>query len=262
MGSSAPEGRGGIGVSPVELALLGTAFLITATLYAAVGQAGASGYLAVMALAGLDPAMMKPTALALNILVAGIGTVQFWRAGRFSWRSFYPFGVLGFPFSLIGGAINLPAHLYFPVVGAILLLAAAQLVRSAAAGAVETVKPPQSPPFLASLLAGALIGLISGMTGTGGGVFLAPLILIMNWVEVRQAAAVSAAYNLLNSLGALAGAYATLNRLPPELPWWLVAVGVGGAIGSTLASRHLPDRLLRYLLAAVLTVSGLKLIIM
>ncbi|MDR3438626.1 sulfite exporter TauE/SafE family protein [Telmatospirillum sp.] len=245
----------------VEIVGLGAAFLITAALYASVGQAGATGYLAVMGLAGLDPAMMKPTALALNVLVAAIGTFQFWRAGRFSWRTFYPFGVLGFPFSVIGGAINLPAHIYYPVVGVILLLAAVQLIRSTNSRSVTEEKPPHAPPFLPCLLTGAGIGLVSGMTGTGGGVFLAPAILIMNWVEVRQAAAVSAAYNLLNSIAALAGAYATLDRLAAPLPWWLISVGVGGIIGTAVGSRHLPDHVLRHLLAAVLMVSGLKLIL-
>ena len=248
-------------MSTVETIGLGTAFLITAALYASVGQAGASGYLAVMGLAGLDPAMMKPTALALNVLVAAIGTFQFWRAGRFSWRTFYPFGVLGFPFSLVGGAINLPARAYYPVVGIILLFAAIQLVRSAMRTNITRKEPPHAPPFFPSLLTGAGIGLVSGMTGTGGGVFLAPIILLMNWVELRRAAAVSAAYNLLNSVAALAGAYATLNRLPTPLPWWLIAVGIGGVFGTTVGSRHLPDHVLRYLLAAVLAVSGLKLIL-
>jgi uncharacterized membrane protein YfcA len=245
----------------IEIIGLGAAFLITAALYASVGQAGASGYLAVMGLAGLDPAMMKPTALALNVLVAAIGTFQFWRAGRFSWRTFYPFGVLGFPFSAIGGAIDLPAHVYYPAVGVILLLAALQLIRSATKRTIIKKESPHSPPFVASLLTGAGIGLISGMTGTGGGVFLAPIILIMNWVDIRRAAAVSAAYNLLNSIAALAGAYATLDRLPAPLPWWLIAVGIGGLAGTTVANRHLPDRVLRYLLAAVLAVSGLKLML-
>src|SRR5471030_2093174 len=99
-----------------------------------------------MGLLGLDPVMMKPTALALNILVATIGTVQFWRAGRFSWRTFYPFGVLGFPFSLAGGAINLPGHIYYPIVGVILLLAAFQLVRATLRKPVQEEGPPHVPP--------------------------------------------------------------------------------------------------------------------
>jgi uncharacterized protein len=248
-------------VSFIETIGLGTAFLIIAALYSSVGQAGASGYLAAMGLAGLDPVAMKPTALALNVLVAAIGTFHFWRTGRFSWRTFYPFAVLGFPFSVIGGATTLPVHVYYPVVGVILLLAAIQLVRSAMKTTAMEKEPSHPPPFLPALLTGAGIGFVSGMTGTGGGVFLAPIILIMNWVEVRRATAVCAAYNLLNSVAALGGAYATLNRLPAPLPWWLIAAGVGGVVGTTVGSRYLPDHGLRYLLAMVLVVSGLKLIL-
>lgn len=213
-----------------------------------------------MGLAGFDPLMMKPTALALNIIVAAIGTFEFWRAGLLSWQTFYPFGVLGFPFSVVGGATNLPAHVYHPVVGIMLLMAAVQLVRSALTPNTMQQAAPHEPPFLPALATGSAIGLVSGMIGTGGGIFLAPIILILNWVELRRAAAVAAAYNLLNSVAALAGAYASLERLPHALPWWIVAVGVGGVIGSTVGSRYLPDHLLRYLLALLMAASGMKLL--
>ncbi|MBN9279815.1 MAG: sulfite exporter TauE/SafE family protein [Hyphomicrobium sp.] len=235
--------------------------LLVAAAYAAVGQAGATGYLAVMGLAGLQPAVMKPTALALNILVAAIGTVQFWRAGMLSWRTFYPFAVLGFPFSLIGGSVNLQASVYYPVGGAILLIAGAQILRSASRAEGNQVRPPEMPPFLPALATGAAIGFVSGTTGTGGGIFLAPAILAMNWVDVRRTAAVTAAYNLLNSTAALAGAYATLGQLPSALPFWLVAVGIGGLIGASVGARYLPERAMRYVLACVLLGSGLKLIL-
>ncbi|HEY0834210.1 MAG TPA: sulfite exporter TauE/SafE family protein [Azospirillum sp.] len=242
----------------VDLAAL---ILAVATLYAAVGQAGASGYLAVMGIVGLDPAMMKPTALALNLLVATIGTVRFARAGLFEWRSFYPFGVLGMPFSFLGGMLHLPSHLYYPVVGGILLMAALELARSTwaargASGGMAAAKPP----FFPALASGAAIGFLSGMTGTGGGIFLAPLILLMGWVETRRAAAVSAAYNLLNSSAALAGAWTTFAALPSALPWWLAAAGVGGAVGAWLGSRHLPTATLRYLLSTILALSGMKML--
>lgn len=237
------------------------ALFVIAGLYAAVGQAGATGYLAAMGMIGFEPSVMKPTALALNLVVAGIATVQFRRAGQFSWRNFYPFAVLGFPFSLLGGAVHLPERLYYPLVGVILLLAAVQMFRAAGRSqqskrSVTAVKPP----FWPALLVGALIGFVSGTTGTGGGVFLAPLILSMNWVDVRRTAAVTAAYNLLNSAAALVGSYATLDRLPPELPVWLLAVACGGVFGATLGARHLPDQVLRYLLAVILLLSGLRLV--
>jgi uncharacterized membrane protein YfcA len=244
-----------------ETTWLTVIFLLVALLYASVGQAGATGYLAAMGLFQLAPSTMKTTALSLNLLVAAIGTYQFWRSGLLSWRTFYPFGVLGIPFSLVGGAVQMPAHAYYPVVGVILLLSAAQVVRSAITTNKDTDLTPAEPPFIPALLTGAVIGFISGTTGTGGGVFLAPAILSMNWVSVRRTAAVTAAYNLLNSAAALIGAYGILGSLPPALPVWLVAVGVGGTIGSFIGSRYLPESALRYILAAILLASGIKLVL-
>ncbi len=236
--------------------------LVIATLYAAVGQAGASGYLAVMGIVSLDPAVMKPVALALNLLVAAIGTVRFARAGLFRWRTFYPFGMLGVPFSFAGGLVHLPTAFYYPVVGGCLLLAGLELTRSTWTAGRRTVTPValEHPPFWPALATGAGIGFLSGMTGTGGGIFLAPLILLMGWVETRRTAAVSAAFNLLNSAAALLGAWATLPVLPPAMPVWLASAGVGGMIGAWLGSRHLPVAALRYLLSAILVASGVKML--
>jgi uncharacterized membrane protein YfcA len=247
-----------LGTETVPLAIF---FLFVALLYASVGQTGASGYLAAMGVFGLAPAAMKTTALSLNLLVAGIGTLQFWRGGLLSWRSFYPFAVLGFPFSLIGGAVQLPRHYYYPVVGVILLLSAVQMFRSARTNNATQAPPPVRPPFIPALLTGAAIGFVSGTTGTGGGVFLAPVILSMNWVSLRRTAAVTAVYNLLNSAAALMGAYSILGSVPQALPIWLVAVGVGGTIGAFIGSRYLPDSALRYILAVILLVSGVKLVL-
>jgi uncharacterized membrane protein YfcA len=244
-----------------ETIWLAVLFLIVALLYASVGQAGASGYLAAMGLFSMTPAAMKTTALALNLLVAGIGTIQFWRMGLLSLRTFYPFAILGFPFSLIGGAVQLPTGIYYPVVGTILLVSALQMVRSARRSGAGSTLPPSKPPFVPALVTGAVIGFVSGTTGTGGGIFLAPVILSMNWVSVRQTAAVTAAYNLLNSAAALAGAYAILGSIPPAFPYWLVAVAVGGTIGAIVGSRYLPERGLRYILAVVLFISGAKLVL-
>lgn len=241
---------------------LSALILVVATLYAAVGQAGASGYLAVMGVVGLEPAVMKPTALILNLLVAAIGTLGFARAGLFHWRTFYPFGVLGMPFSFAGGMVDLPHRLYYPAVGGMLLLAALELIRSTWSARGGPDRVPAAPPFLPALASGAVIGFVSGMTGTGGGIFLAPVILLMGWVETRRAAAVSAAYNLLNSAAALAGAWTSIAALPPALPWWLAAAGVGGIIGAGLGSRHIPVGVLRYLLAAILAASGMKMLAM
>ena len=208
---------------------------------------------------GLPPEVMKPTALALNVLVAAIGTLLFRRAGLLTWRNFYPFAVLGFPFSLLGGAIALPAAHYYPAVGIVLLASAGFIIRPARRGGESA---GDDPPFLPALLTGAAIGFVSGVTGTGGGVFLAPVILAMNWISPRRTAAVTAAYNLVNSAAALAGAAATLPALPPSLPLWLGAAGTGGVVGALAGSRLLPERVLRPLLALVLFVSGLRLLVL
>jgi uncharacterized protein len=236
------------------------ALAIIAALYSAVGQAGGTGYVAVMGLVGLGPDVIKPTALALNILVAAIGSARFARAGLLTWRSCYPFAVLGAPFSVLGGAINLPTPIYQPVVGALLLFAAAQMIRSAGSAAQLDQKAPTSPPFLLALLAGGGIGFVSGITGVGGGIFLAPLVLTFGWAATRQASAASAVFNLLNSAGALAGAWAVLPSLPVALPGWLLAVGIGGLLGSWLGVQRLPSAALRYILAALLTAAGLRMV--
>ena len=111
---------------PVALALI-------AILYSAVGQAGGTGYVALMGLAGFAPAIIKPTALALHVLVSAIGCVRFYRLGLLTWRSACPFAVLGLPFSLLGGALHLPPSAYQPMVGALMLVAGARMARSALA---------------------------------------------------------------------------------------------------------------------------------
>jgi uncharacterized membrane protein YfcA len=233
---------------------------IVAILYASVGQAGGTGYIAVMGLAGFGPDTIKPTALSLNILVATIGCIQFYRVGLLTWRTCYPFAILGAPFSVLGGATHLPASIYQPVVGALLLLAAFQMVRSARSARKLDRDAPANPPFLASLLTGGAIGFVSGVTGVGGGIFLAPIVLAMGWVETRQASAVSAMFNLLNSAAALAGAWATISAFPTALPIWLLAVGFGGLLGSWLAVKHLPVATMRYILAVLLVVAGVRMV--
>lgn len=243
-----------------EEILLGAIFLAIALIYAAVGQAGASGYIAAMALFGFAPPVMKTIALALNLLVAAIGTAYFLKAGRFSWRNVYPFAVLGFPFSLLGGAIQLPEGIYYPVVGVVLVLSAFQMARSALRKKGGSPDAPITPPFYAALATGAIIGFVSGTTGTGGGVFLAPIILAMNWGTAHQTAATTAVYNLLNSAAALMGAYAYWDQIPAPLPWWLAAVAIGGSVGAFVGSRYLSDRWLRGILSLLLLGSGLKLL--
>lgn len=243
-----------------QTAVLSLAFLLVAVVYAAVGQAGASGYIALMGVAGFAPLAMKTTALSLNLVVAAIGTAFFLRAGRLSWRNVWPFAVLGFPFSVLGGAVHLPEHVYFPVVGAVLIFSALQMARTALGRGSSDPETAVEPPFAAALVTGAVIGFVSGTTGTGGGVFLAPIILSMNWGTARQSAATTAVYNLINSAAALIGAHAGWEEIPRELPVWLVAVAAGGFAGAYVGSRFMSERWLRSILAILLLVAGMKLI--
>jgi uncharacterized membrane protein YfcA len=233
---------------------LAAAFLVAAVLYSSVGHAGASGYLAVMAFAGMAAPSMRPTALVLNLLVASIATTRFSRAGFFSWSLFWPFALGSVPLAFIGGAITLPGHWYRTLVGIILWIAALRLVLNLSA---PTTKPPAT---LIAIGCGAGIGLLAGLTGTGGGIFLSPLLLFMGWAETRQTGGVAAAFILVNSAAGLAGNPASLGHLPSQLPLWAAAVLVGGLFGAELGSRRIGTPTFRRLLAAVLIVAGIKLI--
>lgn len=239
--------------------LLAAAFLVAALLYSSVGHAGASGYLAAMALIGVAPATMKPTALVLNLLVASIATTQFARAGHFSWPVLWPFALGSVPLAFVGGAITLPGHWYKILVGFVLIVSAVRLAFERVGSA--TSRPPHRPPVWAAAICGAVIGLLAGLTGTGGGIFLSPLLLFAGWAETRNTGGVSAAFILANSASGLAGNLASVRYLPPEIPVWALAVMVGGLIGSELGSRRIGVPAFRKLLALVLVIAGTKLIL-
>ena len=246
-----------------ETTILAAAFFLVALLYSSVGHAGASGYLAAMALVAVAPEVMRPTALVLNVLVASIATVRFYRAGCFSWRTFWPFAVTSIPCSFLGGALTLPSPFYKAIVGAMLLVAAVKLARDATrVPEVETRDPTPTArvPLAPALACGAALGLLAGLTGTGGGIFLSPLLLLLGWADTRTTSGVSAPFILANSIAGLAGTVASLSSLPAALPWWCGAVAAGGLIGAELGAKRLGTRWLRLLLAAVLVIAGLKLI--
>lgn len=235
-------------------------FFLTAMFYSSVGFGGASGYMAVMEFAAFAPAIMKPSALFINILVSAIGTVRFYRAGCFSWKLFLPFALASIPFAFLGGALSLPTHIYRPIVGAVLLFAAFQLLRNSNKFSSTDIK--QVPIYLA-LLFGAGIGLLSGFTGIGGGIFLSPLLLLIGWANPRQTAGISAAFILVNSVAGIGGHLAMISTLPPlpSLLMWSVAAIAGGLIGSSYGSRHFSSITLRRILAVVLAIAGFKFMI-
>lgn len=237
--------------------LLGLLFLLTALLYSSVGHAGASGYLAAMALFDMAPAQMKPTALVLNALVAAIGTWNFWRGGWFRWRLFWPFAVTSIPAALVGGAITLPDVYYRPLVGAVLVYSAIRLMMPPS----QMQSDPQPPAIATAVVSGAVLGLLSGLTGVGGGIFLSPLIVLAGWGSVREASGVAAPFILVNSLAGLAGRGLVTAALPAAIPAWLLLVLFGGAIGSWAGSRRLPMLAIRRLLALVLLLAGGKMLL-
>ncbi len=243
----------------LQLGLLIAGVFAIAVLYSSVGHAGASGYIALMTLLGLAPGEIRPTALALNILVASIATWHFARAGHFRWRLFWPFVLLAVPAAYVGGAIVLPARAFNLLLGAVLLWSATHFARSPrSADDAAGVRPP---PLWAALAAGAAIGLLAGLTGTGGAIFLTPLLLLMRWAPAKQAAAVSAPFVLVNSASGLLGFVSGPAPWPPGIPWLLLAAGIGAMVGARLGSRHLAAPAIRRFLAAVLVVAGAKLLL-
>jgi uncharacterized membrane protein YfcA len=244
-----------VDLNPPHLLFLIAGITIVAFLYSSVGHAGASGYIAVMTLCGLTAPFIRPTALVLNILVALIGSFQFWRAGHFSWRLLWPFALLSIPAAYLGGYLPLPTAILKVLIGTVLLFSAARLF-------FRQGDPPDTaaPPVPIAIGVGAGIGFLSGLTGTGGGIFLTPLLLFCRWASIRRAAAVSALFILVNSVAGLAG-FVSSGRPVPKFAWALaVAAVIAGTIGSHLGSRRFPVRTISLVLAAVLVLAGCKLI--
>ncbi len=237
--------------------LLALCLFFGATLYTSVGHAGASAYIAAMALFGLPMTTMRPTALVLNILVASFSSYRFITAGLFRFRGLWPFLVGALPMAFLGGYIQLPGQYYRPIVGVVLLLAAARLLWPKP---LPVLTQWSDPPIWAAIPAGAAIGFLSGLTGTGGGIFLTPLILFMAWSETRTASGISVVFILCNSVAGLLGNYASLKSLPAELPLYMVAVMAGALVGTQVGIYKYAKEHLLKALGVVLLIAGAKLI--
>ena len=241
--------------------LLGALFFAASILYSSVGHGGASGYLAAMGLFGIAPAVMRPTALVMNIAVASISLYKFSRASGFRWRLFWPFAIAAVPMAFVGGRFQLPILWFGILVGCVLLFSAVRLFMETLVVDKEarTIKGP--PPIAVALLLGAAIGLLSGLTGVGGGIFLSPLLVLAGWATVRDSAAPTAAFVLVNSVSGLLGLLSRQPTLPEALPYWVAAVIVGGLIGASYGSRRLGNNAMRQALAVVLVIAGAKMIL-
>jgi uncharacterized membrane protein YfcA len=243
--------------NPLQDALVAGLIFAAALLYSAVGHGGASGYLAAMALAGVSPSVMRPTALMLNILVSALATYRFLKVGAFSHRLFWPLAAASVPCAFLGGTLELPAHFYRPVVGLVLIYAAVQSYRRAQASVHVEIRPVATWLLI---VVGALLGILSGLTGVGGGIFLSPLLILRRWAATKVVSGIAAAFILVNSIAGFAGLAVREVPAGTTLALWGTAAVVGGLLGSEFGSKRLGNPIIQRLLALVLLVAGSKML--
>lgn len=250
----------GLQMDWVETAVLCTSFFIVATLYTTVGHAGASGYLAIMALLGLAPEVMRPTALTLNMLVAMITVYRFRQARYFHWSGLWPFLAGSVPFAAMGGIHSLSRGAYYAAMGVVLLLAAIYLVWRALGLRTPMQEHVVQVKRIPAVFMGCVIGFISGLVGVGGGIFLSPTLLVLGWAGPKTTAGISAPFILVNSAVALAAGSLTVQTLPRELPLLAAGALVGALLGTWLGLERLNQKALLLTLALVMSLAGAKLI--
>lgn len=229
-------------------------FFLVALLYASVGHGGASGYLAVLALIGVEVIFLRPTALGLNVLVSTMGTIAFFKAGFFRGGLFWPLILAAMPFAYLGGGLEIEETYFRKILGLALCVSLLRLFM------------PQSDeaslrraPLWQLLVAGAIMGFVSGLIGVGGGIFLTPLVIFLRWGSVKTAAAISAPFILLNSLAGLAGLQPASGDFHPLFPGLALAVLLGGALGCSWGSHVADHRQIRWALGCVLSLAAFKL---
>ncbi len=244
-------------MDPGLLIAIAALMAAAAALYSSVGHGGASAYLAIMALFSVAPETMRPTALALNLVVAGFGAARYWLRGQTNLKLLLAFAVTATPAAYVAGGIHLPPEYYRPLVGALLIAAAVRLFWSPKQLAYRAVR---TPSLLITLPAGAALGLLAGLTGTGGGIFLSPLIILFAWETPRHTSGIAAGFIVLNSTAGLLGNLASVRAVPAELPWLMGAVAAGALLGTWLGVEKLPRERLLQALGLVLTLAGVKLI--
>lgn len=235
--------------------LLALSLFIVGFLYASVGHGGASGYLAVLSIFAIPVASYKPVILILNIMVAGIGFIQFSRAGFFKWRLCWPFLLTSLPMAFIGSKMAIKGDIYNLILGIALIIPVIRLL-----GLIPGEKRRTAPVSIPlALLFGLIMGLLSGMLSIGGGIFLSPLLIILAWANAKEAAAASALFIVLNSASGLLGHTGEIHFGNDALIWFSSALA-GGIAGSYFGSRHFAVNTVKYLLSAVLAIASCKLI--
>lgn len=236
--------------------LLTLAIAAAAALYSSVGHGGASAYIALMALVGLAPEEIRPAALVLNILVAGLGAFRFLRAGRFDWAVFWPLAITAIPAAFLTGRIDVPDEVFRPLL-AVALAAAA--LRYLVWPQIDAVKPSAAPSKLVALPVGLALGALAGLTGIGGGVYLSPLLVFSGWSDPQRATGIAACFIVVNSIAGLAGRTSSLALLPAYLPWLAGAAIIGALVGTTWSLKGLGRKGVLRVLGIVLGLAAVAL---
>lgn len=231
------------------------ALLIVSILYSSVGHGGASGYLAVMSIFAISTVCFRSSALILNLFVAGIAFVNFHSGYKIRWRLFLPFIIPAMLMAFMGAKIHIDPGIYKIMLGVLLSVALLRLLYHPSRE--YEVKPP--PRILLSVAIGAILGLLSGIIGIGGGIILSPILILMKWANVKETGVYSALFILLNSLSGLMGLGLQNILLPPHFQYWIIVVVAGGLIGSHTAMKFFPVRYFKLSLVLVLLFACFKL---
>tara|TARA_B110000090_G_C13181711_1_gene369502 strand:- start:6 stop:752 length:747 start_codon:yes stop_codon:yes gene_type:complete len=231
---------------------------IAAILYSSVGHGGASSYIAIMALMGTPIGSIKPIGLILNIIVSSIASYRFIKNKLFNLKIFIPVVLGSVPAAFMGGYLHLPSEVYRVLVGIILIFAGFQFLFDI----FKYFKKKSNQPvnFVFGLFAGVIIGFLSGLTGTGGGIFLSPLIVFLGWTSVKGASGTAAAFILFNSISGLMGNISSVSLIPNTIFLYAFAVIVGVLIGTQLGIKVLNENYMKRALGIVLVVAGFKFI--
>jgi len=229
---------------------------LVAFFYASVGHGGASGYLALMAIFSISPEVMKPTALLLNLFVSSVSFIQFYRGGHFNWKIFWPLALASIPMAFVGGLVHVDAYVYKKILGVLLLI---PIIRFLFFGTIKVDKFNRPDLFL-SLLIGAVIGLLSGLIGIGGGIILSPVLLLLHWTNMKQTAAISALFIFVNSLSGLVGQLTKGIQFSSDMYAYVAIAFVGGICGAYFGALRFNQAILKNVLAVVLAVAAFKLL--
>ena len=237
-----------------ELLFLGL-IAIVAFAYAMVGHGGASGYLALMALAGIPLLIARPSALMINLFVSAIAFTQYARAGHFRWALFWPFAITSVPMAWLGAQVEIDPLLYKRILAVCLLLAVIRLL-----GLFGTKdQAERKAPLAAALVIGAALGFVSGLISIGGGILLSPVLLLMRWADTKVTACTSALFILVNRAAGLAGTPDLASVIDVHLLTWVAVALIAGLVGAYIGARRLEQPRLRQALGVVLLFACVKL---